>query len=173
MATKVEELRTSVAKSRGKRKREDSSSPDDGENDASPKSKRSRSTVGVEKVQLGGEGAGDGGKDIVDPSGSGKTDTKQRETRSKNTGPGTYDGSAEDEVGQADIQPDQGQGQGCPTPKTNPLNGLSVYIIHIKDNLSDGPPPGNQILAELQEQGEAAKLGCDFRLPNPGEGIWI
>ena len=58
-------------------------------------------------------------------------------------------------------------------PNSLPLLGLSVYIIHIKDGLTDGPPPGERILEELKTQGEAAKLGCEFRLPVPGEGIWI
>ncbi|OJJ45597.1 hypothetical protein ASPZODRAFT_152642 [Penicilliopsis zonata CBS 506.65] len=54
-----------------------------------------------------------------------------------------------------------------------PLTGLSVYIIHIKDGLTDGPPPGDRILQELREQGEAAGLGCEFFVPKGGEGIWI
>ncbi|KAJ5961364.1 Cyclic-AMP phosphodiesterase class-II [Penicillium vulpinum] len=54
-----------------------------------------------------------------------------------------------------------------------PLEGLRVYIIHIKENLTDGPHPGEQILKELQDHGEAAHLGCEFFIPNPLEGIWI
>ncbi|CAG8003368.1 unnamed protein product [Penicillium salamii] len=54
-----------------------------------------------------------------------------------------------------------------------PLEGLKVYIIHIKENLTDGPPPGDQILKELKEHGETAHLGCEFFIPNPTEGIWI
>lgn len=54
-----------------------------------------------------------------------------------------------------------------------PLEGLKVYIIHIKENLTDGPHPGEQILRELQDHGEAANLGCEFFIPNPLEGIWI
>jgi hypothetical protein len=54
-----------------------------------------------------------------------------------------------------------------------PLEGLKVYIIHIKENLTDGPPPGDQILKELKEHGEAAHLGCEFFIPSPVEGIWI
>lgn len=57
--------------------------------------------------------------------------------------------------------------------KPLPLEGLKIYIIHIKEILTDGPPPGEQILKELKEQGEAAHLGCEFFLPNPAEGIWI
>ncbi|KAG0158521.1 hypothetical protein PDIDSM_6036 [Penicillium digitatum] len=54
-----------------------------------------------------------------------------------------------------------------------PLEGLKVYIIHIKENLTDGPHPGEQILRELQDHGEAAHLGCEFFIPNPLEGILI
>ena len=54
-----------------------------------------------------------------------------------------------------------------------PLTGVSVYIIHIKDTLTDGPPPGDKILQELRTQGEEAGLGCEFHVPVPGEGIWL
>lgn len=54
-----------------------------------------------------------------------------------------------------------------------PLTGLSVYIIHIKETLTDGPPPGDRILQELRAHGEAAGLGCEFFVPRRGEGIWI
>lgn len=58
-------------------------------------------------------------------------------------------------------------------PSPLPLAGLSVYIIHIKDTLTDGPPPSVQILQQLRSQGEAAGLGCEFYVPSAGEGIWI
>lgn len=54
-----------------------------------------------------------------------------------------------------------------------PLAGLSIYVIHIKESLTDGPPPGNRILCELKAHGEAARLGCEFFIPDPAEGIWI
>ncbi|KAJ5167295.1 uncharacterized protein N7482_006076 [Penicillium canariense] len=54
-----------------------------------------------------------------------------------------------------------------------PLTGLSVYIIHIKETLTDGPPPGDRILRELQAHAREAHLGCDFFIPNPTEPIWI
>ncbi|KAJ5309256.1 hypothetical protein PENANT_c042G01288 [Penicillium antarcticum] len=57
--------------------------------------------------------------------------------------------------------------------KPLPLEGLKVYIIHIKEHLTDGPPPGDLILSELQAHGKAAHLGCEFFIPNPLEGIWI
>jgi len=66
-----------------------------------------------------------------------------------------------------------------PEPKTwvdtepLPLEGLKVYIIHIKEHLTDGPPPGDLILKQLKEHGEAAHLGCEFFIPSPVDGIWI
>lgn len=54
-----------------------------------------------------------------------------------------------------------------------PLAGLAVYIIHIKEDLTDGPPPGDRILQELRDRGEAAQLGCEFHITKRGEGIWI
>lgn len=54
-----------------------------------------------------------------------------------------------------------------------PLAGLSVYIIHIKEYLTDGPPPGERILQELRAHGEESHLGCEFFIPPPSEGIFI
>lgn len=54
-----------------------------------------------------------------------------------------------------------------------PLQGFAVYIIHIKECLTDGPPPAERILHELRVRGAAANLGCEFVIPSPGEGIWI
>ena len=54
-----------------------------------------------------------------------------------------------------------------------PLAGLSVYIIHIKENMTDGPPIKDQILKELQAHNKEAHLGCEFLIPDPAEGIWI
>lgn len=54
-----------------------------------------------------------------------------------------------------------------------PLAGLSIYVIHIKDELTDGPPPGDRILQELRTQGVEAGLGCEFFITQQGQGIWI
>lgn len=54
-----------------------------------------------------------------------------------------------------------------------PLTGLTVYIIHIKDTLTDGPHPSERILQELRQQSEEAQLGCEFFVPKQGEGIWV
>ncbi|KAJ3471973.1 hypothetical protein NLG97_g11399 [Lecanicillium saksenae] len=52
-----------------------------------------------------------------------------------------------------------------PPPATSsprPLRGLKVVIIHVKENLSDGPAPGDVILKQLEEHEEEAQLGCEF-----------
>ncbi|RAL16688.1 3',5'-cyclic-nucleotide phosphodiesterase PDE1 [Aspergillus homomorphus CBS 101889] len=54
-----------------------------------------------------------------------------------------------------------------------PLAGLRIYVIHIKDQLTDGPPAAERILHELQAQGKSAGLGCEFRVPERGESIFI
>ncbi|PLB37449.1 3',5'-cyclic-nucleotide phosphodiesterase PDE1 [Aspergillus candidus] len=54
-----------------------------------------------------------------------------------------------------------------------PLSGLHVWIMHIKDDMTDGPPPGDRILRELREQANQVSLGCSFRIPDRGENIWI
>lgn len=54
-----------------------------------------------------------------------------------------------------------------------PLQDLSVYIIHIKETLTDGPPPGYEILSQLRRQAAESSLGCQFFLPDPDEGIFI
>ncbi|PYH45790.1 3',5'-cyclic-nucleotide phosphodiesterase PDE1 [Aspergillus saccharolyticus JOP 1030-1] len=54
-----------------------------------------------------------------------------------------------------------------------PLAGLRVYVIHIKDHLTDGPPAAERILHELQAQGKSAGLGCQFYVPDRGESIFI
>jgi hypothetical protein len=54
-----------------------------------------------------------------------------------------------------------------------PLSGLSIYVIHIKEDLTDDIPPRERILQQLRSRGEAARLGCEFYAPHRGEGIWI
>lgn len=57
--------------------------------------------------------------------------------------------------------------------KPLPLEGLSVFIIHIKETLTDGPPPGVEILNQLRTQAGESHLGCQFFLPEPEQGIFI
>jgi cAMP phosphodiesterase len=54
-----------------------------------------------------------------------------------------------------------------------PLKGLTVHIIHVKDTLADGPPPGEVILKQLKERAKEAGLGCEFDVTSDGESIWI
>lgn len=53
------------------------------------------------------------------------------------------------------------------------LAGVTVHIIHVKDTLMDGPPPGDTILEQLEEQGCAAGLGCMFSITQWSQSIWI
>jgi cAMP phosphodiesterase len=55
----------------------------------------------------------------------------------------------------------------------DPLKGLSVHIIHVKDTLMDGPAPGTVILGQLREHGEGVGLGCIFDVCSWGESIWV
>lgn len=54
-----------------------------------------------------------------------------------------------------------------------PLKGVTVHIIHVKDTLMDGPTPGDVILGQLETQGNEAGLGCMFDVTSCGESIWI
>ncbi|KAL4787492.1 cAMP phosphodiesterases class-II-domain-containing protein [Aspergillus varians] len=59
-------------------------------------------------------------------------------------------------------------------PETEkPLSGLSVYIIHVKEDLSDGPHPRETILEELNNHEKTMGLGCEFHTPKRGESIYI
>ena len=59
-------------------------------------------------------------------------------------------------------------------PKLNdPLKGLTVHIIHVKDTLMDGPTPGDIILGQLEKQGKEAGLGCVFEVTSCGQSIWV
>lgn len=53
------------------------------------------------------------------------------------------------------------------------LKGLTIYIIHVKDTLMDGPSPGEIIIEQLREQAVAAGLECDFHVTDFGESIWV
>ncbi|KAL4751138.1 hypothetical protein BDW72DRAFT_193268 [Aspergillus terricola var. indicus] len=54
-----------------------------------------------------------------------------------------------------------------------PLAGLSVYVIHVKELLHDGPDPAAKILEELKEVESIRSLGCDFHIPKRGESIYL
>ncbi|MCJ1435636.1 3',5'-cyclic-nucleotide phosphodiesterase pde1 [Xylographa pallens] len=53
------------------------------------------------------------------------------------------------------------------------LEGVKIVIIHVKDTLRDGPPPGEIILTQLIEWEKEAGLGCDFVLSKAGGEIWV
>ena len=54
-----------------------------------------------------------------------------------------------------------------------PLDGLRVIIIHVKDSLKDDPDAGETILAQLQELEKEARLGCTFVISQAGTSIWL
>ncbi|ETN42825.1 uncharacterized protein HMPREF1541_01983 [Cyphellophora europaea CBS 101466] len=54
-----------------------------------------------------------------------------------------------------------------------PLKGLSVHIIHVKESMMDGPAPGTVILEQLRAQSADAGLGVVFDVTDCGESIWI
>ncbi|KAK6387274.1 uncharacterized protein PV06_07550 [Exophiala oligosperma] len=74
----------------------------------------------------------------------------------------------------------QGYGQGQSSSGTQPreklgepLKGITVYIIHVKDTLTDGPSPGDVILGQLRAQGEEIELGVEFNVTRCEDSIWV
>lgn len=59
------------------------------------------------------------------------------------------------------------------SPKVKALAGLKIVVIHVKDTLRDGPPPGEIILGQLEEWEQKAGLGCDFVISKAGGELWI
>jgi hypothetical protein len=55
----------------------------------------------------------------------------------------------------------------------NPLRGLKVVIIHVKDNFSDEETTGEIILSELLEYEREAQLGCEFVVSRKGESFLL
>jgi len=60
----------------------------------------------------------------------------------------------------------------------NPLAGLRVFIIHVKDTFKDGPHVSVKILEELKEhearlQERGISLGCEFVISKNGESYWF
>lgn len=55
----------------------------------------------------------------------------------------------------------------------NPLKDLQIIIIHVKDNLRDGPEAGNIILTQLEEKEKHLQLGCSFFISQPGSSVWL
>lgn len=55
----------------------------------------------------------------------------------------------------------------------DPMKGLVVHIIHVKDTLMDGPSPGETILAQLEAGAKEVGLECEFDVTDFGQSIWI
>ena len=73
-----------------------------------------------------------------------------------------------------------------PSSPSAPLEGVKVIIIHVKDNLKDGPEVGSTILTQLKERerdlfndsdlGEGTEgrgLGCEFVISKSGTSVWL
>lgn len=54
-----------------------------------------------------------------------------------------------------------------------PLKGVKVVIIHMKDNLNDGPHVGEKILGQLLGYEKEAKLGCEFIISKVGMTVYL
>lgn len=54
---------------------------------------------------------------------------------------------------------------------SNPLEGLSVVIIHVKEKLNDEEPAQDTILGELLEHEREAELGCKFIISKMGQSL--
>jgi hypothetical protein len=152
LANKVMEVRNGKMGEK-KRKRDFTVPVEIGSEAVSPRSKRNQSTAG----------------DKIEPR-SHPTDHFEIPQIPKIGSPAFGDTGDRGDSGDALETPDP---ESWVDTKPLPLEGLKVYIIHIKENLTDGPPPGDQILKELKAHGTAAHLGCEFFIPSPVEGIWI
>ena len=54
-----------------------------------------------------------------------------------------------------------------------PLKGVKIVVIHVKDNLDDGPDTGEVILGELQQYEEEEPTGCEFVIARTGEVVYL
>ena len=59
-----------------------------------------------------------------------------------------------------------------------PLRGLRVVVIHVKDTCEDGPLVGDRVLEELNKGAErlaqeGKALGCTFTVSKSGDGYWF
>ncbi|KAL7626646.1 3',5'-cyclic-nucleotide phosphodiesterase pde1 [Parahypoxylon ruwenzoriense] len=53
----------------------------------------------------------------------------------------------------------------------NPLKGLKVVIIHVKEKLTDSEVAGDTILGELLEHEQEVQLGCEFIVSKMGQSL--
>jgi cAMP phosphodiesterases class-II len=66
--------------------------------------------------------------------------------------------------------------QAPPKPKEKlpePLKGVTVHIIHVKDTMMDGPSPGTIILKQVEALGAESGLGVEWDVCSWGESIWV
>lgn len=157
LASKVMEARESAPDR--KRKRDDMSFSEAGPDQVSPRSKRTISTPSERERKSGA---------FVEPRSQmtpGEVVDLPEMTRDQHVGFGDSAG----QLGGLEITSPFRWADADPLP----LTGLSVYIIHIKESLTDGPAPAERILRELRAHSKEAHLGCEFIVPNPAEGIWI
>lgn len=54
-----------------------------------------------------------------------------------------------------------------------PLEGVRIFIIHVKDKFNDGPHISETILSELQELEAEAQLGCVFVIAKAGQAVYL
>ncbi|EAW07340.1 3',5'-cyclic-nucleotide phosphodiesterase PDE1 [Aspergillus clavatus NRRL 1] len=156
----------------GKRKRSDTHANDRSADQLSPRSKRPQSfSVAPEK----GSNPTSLASATIDirprfhSSGSGLAEVPEL----------VYDGQTPSCHGPDDIGDHQNLSDFTPSPtvpdraqsadsSSLPLSGLPIYIIHIKEDLTDDLPPRERILQQLRTRGEAAKLGLtSFALDLP------
>ena len=53
------------------------------------------------------------------------------------------------------------------------LQGVRVIVIHVKDDLKDGPNVGDTILMQLEAYERDAQLGVGFEISKAGTSIWL
>ncbi|KAK2743800.1 3',5'-cyclic-nucleotide phosphodiesterase pde1 [Myotisia sp. PD_48] len=86
----------------------------------------------------------------------------------------TSDGALGDDERDAGVSPStQVPPRGRDQDRLLPLRGLSVYIIHVKDTLTDEGSPRDQIVLELTQLAGEAGLGCEFHAPLSGEDVFV
>ncbi|KAF4550660.1 cAMP phosphodiesterases class-II-like protein [Elsinoe fawcettii] len=98
-------------------------------------------------------------------------------------GVGVQAGVSEAGGGGGYVSPGQGQGQGqglggMPAAQQEPLKGLRVLVMHVKDTMKDGPHISEVILQQLNEHAAAlaqrgVKLGCQFEISEAGRDYWF
>lgn len=57
--------------------------------------------------------------------------------------------------------------------KPNPLQGVKVILIHLKDKMDDGEKINDVVLREILDHEKTAKLGCEFLVSYKGMSVDI